>query len=88
MYYVYVLKSTRTKWIYVGYTSDLKKRFDQHNSKMSVYTSYRGPWQLAYYEAYVSKLDAMNRERSLKRHAKALGLLKKRIARSLKGEGA
>lgn len=87
MYYVYVLASLKTKWLYVGYTSDLRKRFRQHNAGKSNYTRKYLPWRLVYYEAYASKLDAMEREKSLKRHAKGLSLLKKRITRSLKGEG-
>ena len=31
MYYVYFLKSLRYKYNYVGYTSNLKSRLDEHN---------------------------------------------------------
>jgi len=83
MYYVYVLVSTRTKWTYVGYTNNLRRRFEEHREGRSTYTSHRGPWRLAYYEAYASKADAMEREKMLKLRANALGTLRKRIARSL-----
>ena len=88
MFYVYVLASEQTKWTYIGYTSNLKQRFESHNSGKSAYTSHRGPWRLAYYEAYTSEADAREREKALKLHANTLGLLKKRITRSLKGVGA
>jgi hypothetical protein len=38
---------------------------------------------LVYYEAYSSVLDCRERERQLKRHAKAWGQLKRRIKNSL-----
>jgi putative endonuclease len=87
MFYVYFLSSESTKWIYIGYTEDLNKRLIQHNSGQSRATKYRRPWKLVYYEAYLNEYDAKEREWQLKKHAKALGLLKKRISRSLKGVG-
>ncbi len=88
MFYVYVLASEQTKWTYIGYTTNLNQRLKSHNSGKSTYTSHRGPWRLAYYEAYASEADARDREKTLKFYANTLGLLKKRIARSLKGVGA
>jgi len=41
------------------------------------------PWKLIYYEAYLSKEDAMERERQLKKFAKAFGQLKRRTKRTL-----
>jgi putative endonuclease len=87
MYYVYFLASEETKWIYIGYTEDLERRLIEHNSGKSEYTSHRGPWKLVYYEAFLNQDDAKEREKSLKHHAKGIGLLKNRISRSLKGEG-
>ena len=88
MYYVYLLASQRTKWIYVGFTNNLWRRIEEHNSGKSEYAASRGPWRLVYFEAFSSKEDAIEREQQLKRHANTLGLLRKRIARSLKGEGS
>ena len=52
MYYVYVLKSQKTKRFYIGYTSDLKQRVLDHNiGEMA--TKYGIPWKLIYYEAYL-----------------------------------
>lgn len=83
MYYVYVLKSKKTKWIYIGYTSDLKKRIEQHKQGMCRTTNRYLPVELIYYEAYKSMLDAMKREDTLKKYGKVVGLLKKRITNSL-----
>jgi putative endonuclease len=65
MYYVYLLKSEKNgKW-YTGCTSDLRKRFKEHNSNKSTYTKNKGPWKLIYYEACLNKSDAFAREKYL-----------------------
>ena len=89
MFYVYLLKSKVKNKLYVGYTNDLRKRFEQHNDGKGIYTKKYRPWNLVYYEAYKSKSDATRREKQLKRHAKGLIELKKRIKKSLdeNGEG-
>jgi putative endonuclease len=84
MYYVYVIKSKGADQLYVGFSSDLRKRIIEHNSGESLHTKKYLPWILVYYEAYLSKKDAMERERQLKKHAKGLAMLKKRISDSLK----
>ncbi|MCX6754460.1 MAG: GIY-YIG nuclease family protein [Candidatus Nomurabacteria bacterium] len=66
MFYTYVLKSKKDgKW-YIGYTSDLRKRFKQHNKGKSTYTKGRGPYDIIYYEACLNKEDALSRELYLK----------------------
>ncbi len=82
MYYVYVLKSKKTGNLYTGFTKDLRKRFNQHNSNLSTYTKGRGPFELIYYEASTDKFDAMARERYLK-SGMGKRCLKNRLKRSL-----
>jgi putative endonuclease len=65
-YYVYVLLSKKDDKFYVGYTQDLKLRFEDHCNGYVKSTKYRRPLQLLYYEAYLSKFDALNREKYLK----------------------
>lgn len=65
-HYVYILKSTRNGDWYTGCTSDLRKRVAEHNEGKSRYTKDRGPYELIYYEASLSKTDAFARERYLK----------------------
>lgn len=80
MYYVYILRSLKYKnKLYIGYTSDLKKRFAQHTSGENSTTRKFLPVKLLYYEAFESKIDARNREKQLKQHGNALGHLKRRI---------
>ena len=66
MFYVYVLHSTSDNGLYIGYSADFKKRLKQHRDGLSFATSYRGPWKLIYYEAYVEETDALGRELYLK----------------------
>jgi len=65
-YYVYVLLSGKDDKFYVGYTKDLKLRFEGHCKGYVESTKDRRPLQLIYYEAYLSKSDALSREKYLK----------------------
>lgn len=86
MHYLYVLYNlnsrAKRKW-YIGITSDLRKRIAQHHNKQSTWTSKFGPWQLVYYEAYLSQSDAELREKRLKHHGKGVLELKKRLVKSI-----
>ena len=66
MYTVYILKSKKFKKSYVGYTNDLQRRLDQHNSGQSEFTSKYGPWDLIYSEEYNLQTDALLREKYFK----------------------
>jgi len=79
MFFVYILKSEKDKNLYIGCTSDLRKRFKEHNSGLVRSTKPRRPWYLVYYEAYASRQDAFQREDNLKLRAKSLRQLKNRI---------
>jgi len=68
MYYVYVLKNKINGDLYVGYSDNLKKRFEEHNKGKVKSTKNFIPWTLIYYEAYRDKRDATKRERNLKEH--------------------
>lgn len=49
--------------MYVGVTGDLKRRIDEHNSKIGgKYTKKNGPFKLVFYEAFVNKKDATKDE--------------------------
>ncbi len=66
MFYVYVLQSDSDDGLYIGFSSDLRRRLAEHKKGKAFSTSYRGPWQLIYYEAYLQQEDALGRERYLK----------------------
>jgi len=84
MFYVYILRSKIDSDLYVGSTSDLRKRFKDHNDDRGFSTKRRKPFELIYYEAYKSEVDARKREHNLKLRSRALAQLKKRINDSLK----
>jgi len=76
MFYVYIIKNINTRGLYYGYTSNIERRFQEHNK--------RGNLELIYYEAYKSEKDARDREIRLKQYAQALTALKTRLKESLK----
>lgn len=81
MFYVYILKSLEEK-LYIGSTSDLRRRFREHNEGKSRSTKGH-TWHLVYYESYRSESDARARERRLKQQGQAMAQLKRRIVNSL-----
>ena len=83
MFYVYIIKSQKDNSLYIGSTNDLKRRFSEHQNGESKYTSSRIPFELVYYEAFKSKIDALGRERNLKKFNKTYSELKKRLSNSL-----
>lgn len=76
MYCVYVLRNKKNKELYYGYTADLKRRINEHNQDR----------KLIYYEAYLSELDARERERKLKKYGQSRTHLKNRLKETLKLE--
>lgn len=66
MHYVYVLKSIKDSKNYVGYTKNLKFRFEQHRNGLAASTKDRKPLKLIYYEACLNQQDATSREKYLK----------------------
>jgi len=66
MYYVYVLICKKDGWFYTGYTSDLKKRVNEHNSGKVKSTKNRVPFKLIYFEGCINQKDALHREKYLK----------------------
>ena len=83
MFYVYILKNIKTGNLYIGYTSNLKRRLAEHKSG-KVYTTKRlgTEVELIYYEAYRIKEDAEDREKSFKKSGSVYNGLIKRIKRS------
>ncbi|MCJ7740329.1 GIY-YIG nuclease family protein [Candidatus Microgenomates bacterium] len=65
-YYTYILQSLKDRSFYIGYTSDLKKRFKEHNSGKNLATKLFIPYKLIFYEAFLNRIDAKNREEYLK----------------------
>ncbi|MDN5341971.1 MULTISPECIES: GIY-YIG nuclease family protein [Oceanotoga] len=65
--YTYILKCSDNS-LYTGWTNDLKKRLETHNSgKGSKYTRSRLPVEIVYFEEFKNKSDAMKREYEIKK---------------------
>lgn len=68
--YVYILECS-DKTLYTGYTNDIKKRVETHNSgKGAKYTRVRLPVKLMYFEEFDDKESAMKREWYIKHKMK------------------
>lgn len=65
-YYVYILYSLKDRGLYIGFTSDLKKRLAQHAKGQSTATKFRTPFKLIHYEYFINEHDAKSREEYLK----------------------
>jgi len=84
MFYTYVLQSEKDNRFYVGFTGDLRLRFDQHCKGHVESTRDRRPLKLIYYESCLSQDDATKREKYLKTyHGKMF--IKKRLKSYLTG---
>ena len=83
MHYTYILQSIKKPaWLYKGSTSDLKRRFSEHNAGKNFSTAPYAPFRLIYYEAYLLKSDAEARERYLKT-SMGMRVIKKQLANYL-----
>ena len=70
MWYVYILRSIAfPDQDYIGATSDLKRRFKDHNAGRSPHTSKYMPWELVWYCAFPDKYKALAFETYLKSHS-------------------
>ena len=72
-YFVYLIVSklkNKKKLSYVGYSKDLKKRLNLHNSGKGAKFTRGKKWNLVYYEEYSTKSDAMKNEYKLKKNYK------------------
>jgi putative endonuclease len=81
---VYILRSKKDGSIYVGCTSDLRRRLEEHEKGMSYATKRMLPIELVYIEAYRSRGDAFRREKRLKQHGSAMRNLKLRLSGTLR----
>lgn len=65
MHYVYILK-LKDESYYVGYSSNLKQRIDEHKRGIVKTTKARLPLNLVFYAAFNTKQKALSFERYIK----------------------
>jgi putative endonuclease len=81
MYYTYILFSEKVNKYYVGYTSDLNNRLDEHGKDKSKFTGHSSDWKLIKYFEFETKSEALKLEiqikkRGIKRFLESLGISK------------
>jgi len=80
-YFVYVLGTYDNKKLitYVGYTNNLEKRLNLHNTGKGAKFTKGRVWKLMYYEKYLTKNEAISREYYIKKNRKFRNLIKKKF---------
>jgi len=87
-HYVYVLYSQKDNKLYIGYSTDVYRRLDEHNAGENTSTKYRRPFKLIFFEAYMFREDAIRREQYFKtsKGKRALKLMLKNTLEKLISE--
>lgn len=77
-YFVYILRCSDDS-LYVGITTDLERRIDEHNNSTlgAKYTRNKRPVYLEYFEKFETRSQALKREIQIKKlsHTKKLHLI-------------
>ena len=74
--YVYILKSIKKNWFYVGMSGNVEKRFIQHNSGRVISTQYNKPYLMIYKKEFENRKNARDFEKYLKVRSNKERLLK------------
>ena len=67
MYSVCVLQSIEYGRYYIGYSADIQKRLNEHDTWFVKSTKFYKPYSLIYTEEFDTKTEALKREKELKR---------------------
>ena len=65
--FTYVLKSRKDNNLYIGSTTDMNRRIQEHNSGKCRSTKNRRPFQLVYHESFDNISQAREREKLFKK---------------------
>lgn len=66
MFYTYILKSLVNNSLYVGFTNNVERRFEEHQAKKVFATKAKTPYQLLCYVACADSTTASNLEKYFK----------------------
>ena len=64
---VYILASPNKRALYIGVTTDLGRRLEEHRQGLSIHTARYNITKLVYIESYDTAPDAIEREKQIKR---------------------
>lgn len=62
MYFVYILLSSKDNKTYTGYTNNIVRRLQEHNSGNVKATMYRTPFKVLHLEEFETEKEAKHRE--------------------------
>ena len=74
-YHVYIVQNSEDRF-YIGLSEDVATRVQQHNTGISTWTKYRGPWTLVWTQGPMDLSAARKLENLLKRQKGGLGFFK------------
>jgi putative endonuclease len=66
MFYTYVIRSINSNYYYKGHCENLEVRLGQHNSGATVSIRKYVPFEIAYFEQFATREEAIKRERYFK----------------------
>jgi putative endonuclease len=66
MFCIYILRSLINNQYYIGCTSDLNERLEKHNHGYVRSTKSYRPWEMMYYEEFITLKEARKRELEVK----------------------
>ncbi|WP_071836949.1 GIY-YIG nuclease family protein [Terrimonas ferruginea] len=66
LHHIYILQSLKDSKYYIGYTTDVAARLKFHNAGLQRSTKHRIPFRLVLTERYLTKQEALKREKQLK----------------------
>ena len=77
VYYVYLIKTTDDypAKTYVGYTNNLNKRLEKHNSNLGAKSTKGYKWVVIYKKRFIKKKEALSYEYLLKNNRKQRSLI-------------
>jgi putative endonuclease len=84
MFYVYLIISLNIKqpFTYVGYTNNLRKRLNLHNSGLGAKFTRGRKWKIIYKKRYNNKSIAMKEEYKLKKNYNFRAKIKKQYLKN------
>ena len=79
-YFVYLIGNKKDKKLttYVGYTNNISRRINLHNSGKGAKFTRGRKWKLLYYEKFLTKKEAISRECYIKKNRKFRNSIKKK----------
>ena len=66
MYHTYILKSEKSKRLYIGHSENIERRLLEHNTNQSKSTRNKGPWEIIFTKEFESRSEAVKFELKLK----------------------